>query len=228
MRLGPLAYLACYVCRLVAPPDGVAQWKASLRSQEGSLQLPPGPMDSQEDSQPSQGSVMTLTDEYRREVLYFAYGSNLSTAQMRQRCPHSTPVGLALLEGWRWIINERGFANVVRLPADREGAASEGEGVYGLVYLLPADDEEQLDRYEGVPWAYQKFQADVRRVRDEGGRETDEALRVLVYVDEEGTAVGAPRTEYVDRMERGIRDAVENWGMSEEYANRTMRRFWSY
>lgn len=53
----------------------------------------------QDDSQPSQDSFMTVTQEHRHEVLYFAYGSNM-TAQMRQRCPHSTPVGLGLLEGW--------------------------------------------------------------------------------------------------------------------------------
>jgi hypothetical protein len=207
-------------------------------------------MDSQEDSQPSQGSVMTLTDENRHEVLYFAYGSNLSTAQMRQRCPYATPIGLGYLEGWRWIINERGFANVVRVSESRDASSApsssttprqpgnptsgpvaaeqEEEGVYGLLYLLPMEDEERLDRYEGVPWAYDKFQTEVQWVRDESGRQMDETVRVLIYIDNERVTPDVAREEYVDRMERGIQDAVENWGMSVEYANRTMRRFWSY
>ncbi|KAH7313381.1 hypothetical protein B0I35DRAFT_410383 [Stachybotrys elegans] len=208
-------------------------------------------MCSQEDSQPSQGSVMTLVDENRSEILYFAYGSNLSTAQMRQRCPYSTPIGLGYLAGWRWIINQRGFANIVPLEAtEDEGSpaaekrslpgetkaattatavpsdsAAAGKGVYGLLYLLPPQDEEKLDGYEGVPWAYQKMHADMRWVRDDMGREQDVAVRALIYVDSERTGEAAPREEYIVRMEDGIEDAVRNWGLDEEYVNETMRRF---
>ena len=46
-------------------------------------------------------------------LLYFAFGSNLSSTQMRSRCPGAAAVGLAFLPGYDFIINERGFANVV-------------------------------------------------------------------------------------------------------------------
>ncbi|KAF4510346.1 hypothetical protein G6O67_002239 [Ophiocordyceps sinensis] len=145
----------------------------------------------QEDSQPSQDSVMTVTQETRHEVLYFAYGSNMSTAQMRQRCPHSTPVGLGLLQGWTWIINERGYANVVAtVDVEEAEAEPKAKGVYGLLYLLPPQDEERLDGYEGVPWAYEKVACEAR-------------------------------------MERAVEDAVGNWGLDEDYANKFMRRFWA-
>lgn len=198
-------------------------------------------MSSQGDSQPSQGSTMTLMQENRHEVLYFAYGSNLSTDQMRQRCPYSTPVGLGYLEGWRWIINERGFANIVQVEdfemvdaaeastSNSTSAAStapEDEGVYGLLYLLPPQDEESLDGYEGVPFAYQKFQVDVAWVKDTAGEDFGEMVRALVYIDEKRVGEDVPRGEYVGRMERGIEDAVENWGLDEGYADRVMRRFW--
>ncbi|KAM0349385.1 hypothetical protein ACHAPU_003794 [Fusarium lateritium] len=209
-------------------------------------------MSSQGDSQPSQDSTMTLMQENVSEVLYFAYGSNLSTEQMRQRCPYSTPVGLAYLKGWKWIINARGYANVVQLPIDsdddntpdadadadageskqltargkgKEQATEEDEdGVYGLLYLVPAEDEERLDGYEGVPWAYQKFQVDVKWASAK--RNEDDTLRALVYVDSERVEEDVPREEYVGRMEEGIEDAVENWGLDEDYADRVMRRFW--
>ncbi|CAM1502906.1 Fc.00g076820.m01.CDS01 [Cosmosporella sp. VM-42] len=175
---------------------------------------------------------MTLMQENRHEVLYFAYGSNLSTEQMRQRCPYSTAVGLGYLEGWKWFINERGFANISQLPIDDSPGSSKGkgkqeEGVYGLLYLLPPDDEERLDGFEGVPYAYQKFQVDVTWVRDAAGEDVGETLRALIYVDEMRVEESVPREEYVGWMERGIRDAVENWGMEEAYADRVMRRFWS-
>lgn len=190
-------------------------------------------MDSQEDSQPSQGSLMTVVDEERHEVLYFAYGSNLSTEQMRTRCPLSTAIGLGFLPGWRWLINERGYANVVSpahpsfadAPADADAAG----GVYGLLYLLPPGDERSLDVFEGVPAAYDKCQCPVRWVRDGDGKPVPgggEAVTALVYVDERRTRPGVPRPEYIGRMERGIEDAVRNWGLDEAYANRVMRKWW--
>lgn len=188
-------------------------------------------MSSQEDSQPSQDSVMTLMDENTHEVLYFAYGSNLSTDQMRHRCPYSTPVGLGYLPGWRWIINERGFANIVQLPASPGASATDEDvGVYGLLYLLPPEDEARLDGFEGVPWAYDKFQVEVRWTTDGAGRAVgaEEAeVRALVYVDVQRTVEAAPREEYVGRMERGIKDAVENWGLDEDWADRVMRVYWA-
>ncbi|KAF9773190.1 hypothetical protein IL306_009036 [Fusarium sp. DS 682] len=202
-------------------------------------------MSSQGDSQPSQDSTMTLMQENLSEVLYFAYGSNLSTEQMRRRCPYSTPVGLAYLKGWKWIINARGYANIVQLPVDSDdddtpeaeenrqlstkGKEKEKEkheeGVCGLLYLIPSDDEEKLDGYEGVPWAYQKFLVEVKWANAK--KEEDETLKAIVYVDELMVEEDAPQEEYIGRMEDGIKDAIENWGLDENYANRVMRRFWT-
>ena len=97
---------------------------------------------------------------------YFAYGSNLSTTQMMQRCPGSAVVGVAVLDGWGWFTNERGFANVAdgpdRPPLPRASQLTApmtvdfeivpGQPrVYGLVYTITAEDEAMLDVYEGVP-----------------------------------------------------------------------------
>lgn len=189
-------------------------------------------MDSQEESQPSQGSFMTVIEEERHEVLYFAYGSNLSTEQMRQRCPFSTAIGLGFLPGWRWIINERGFANIVPLDhvSSSDITPDPAGGVYGLLYLLPPRDEESLDVFEGVPESYDKAQCQARWVRDGDAKPIPgegTPVKVLVYVDEKRTSEAAPRTEYIGRMERGIEDAVQNWGMDADYANRVMRKYWT-
>lgn len=107
-------------------------------------------------------------------VFYFAYGSNLSLTQMRNRCPDALPIAIAhLAHPWAWLINERGYANVVdtskhdaaadqtaAADATLDAASSMGSpdkpGVYGLLYLLSSDDEADLDMYEGVPLAYEK------------------------------------------------------------------------
>lgn len=84
-------------------------------------------------------------------TFYLAFGSNLSAHQMSLRLtadPRSSqPVALVRLEGHSWIICERGYANVVSLPAT--DAAGDQNTVWGILYNLSAADEAQLDRYEG-------------------------------------------------------------------------------
>ena len=175
--------------------------------------------DESQTSQDSQDSVRTILPDRTSEILYFAYGSNLSTEQMHERCPHATPVGIGHLQGWRWIINTRGYANVVKCTDD------ESQGVWGMLYLLPPRDEDTLDKFEGVPWAYDKHVLEVRWALDDLKKTPDggeQMVRALVYVDEERRDSGKPRGEYVGRMERGIEDAV-GWGLGEEYVERVMR-----
>jgi hypothetical protein len=216
----------------------------------------------------SASSTATITPADRHEVLYFAFGSNLSTGQMLQRCPSSVPVGLGYLPGWKWIINERGYANIVQvdttgspvkgqgcdIPMDGTGESSADKGkgkqtedsdsdvevqkfttgVYGLVYLLPPQDETSLDGYEGVPWAYQKEKLEVEMVPSgsmlQQQQGSDQPVRIqvnmaLVYVDKNNVTEGDPQEEYVVRMNVGIEEAIGEWGMPEWYVEEVLRRF---
>ena len=136
---------------------------------------------------------------------------------MAQRCPSSPYLGVALLRDWRWIINSRGYANVVPAP---------GDVVYGLAYALGGADEARLDAYEGVPDAYGKEVMEVE-FWAEGrapGREEGVVRSGLVYVDGERVGEGWAREEYVRRMNRGIEDAVGR-GVPVGYVRRVLRRF---
>jgi gamma-glutamylcyclotransferase (GGCT)/AIG2-like uncharacterized protein YtfP len=75
--------------------------------------------------------------------LYFAYGSNMSPAQMAMRCPGARAVGSAQLSGWRFHVNTRGSASI--LP-------NEGSVVHGVVWRCSAAHFHALDKYEGVIW----------------------------------------------------------------------------
>ncbi|KAI6352382.1 hypothetical protein MCOR25_009451 [Pyricularia grisea] len=114
----------------------------------------------------------------QRSAYYFAYGSNLSPTQMEQRCPGSIAKGLALLPDWSFIVNERGFANVMPTGAlahevdmmRRKGTLSPvaesldigaEEGVWGVLYHLCPEDEKMLDITEGAGFACIKYYADV-------------------------------------------------------------------
>ena len=69
-----------------------------------------------------------------KQILYFAYGSNLDPARMRRRCATATPVGPAMLGGWRLAFGGHSrawggpVATLVKAP---------DEGVDGLLHALP-------------------------------------------------------------------------------------------
>jgi gamma-glutamylcyclotransferase len=122
--------------------------------------------------------TISASNSTTNKTLYFGYGSNLWRHQMHNRCPNSTYLGIARLNDFKWIINERGYANVVEIDeptrqrqrqnavdlsyaAFDQEAAMKWKGdyenqVWGLVYSLQSSDEARLDRNEGVPFAYTK------------------------------------------------------------------------
>lgn len=162
-------------------------------------------------------------------LLYFAFGSNLSSTQMRARCPGAAATGLAFLPGYDFIVNERGYANVVPTAGDGSGG-----GVYGVLYRLGSPAEKRrLDQYEGVPWAYEDLVLDVELV-DSGGITAAAAadaagakttVQALVYVDRLRVSPAAPKDEYVARMNLGIDEATAEWGLPGDYVRDVMRRY---
>lgn len=135
---------------------------------------------------------------------YFAYGSNMWLAQMRQRCPKSRLLGPAALPGYRFIINSRGYANIV---ADAQAE------VLGLLYAISDTDETALDGFEGVAQGnYCKALVPVQR-----DGETVIALVYIDGIDEEGQ----PKPEYIKRINAAIADAQ----LPEAYIIAALRRF---
>ncbi|KAJ4115319.1 hypothetical protein NW768_011171 [Fusarium equiseti] len=163
----------------------------------------------------------------------------MSVAQMAQRCPDSVFKGPAILDSYRWHINERGVANVLK---------SDGyHSVEGLLYEITATDERALDRNEGVSKGfYQKHIAKVsvqphdkytdfntdglalllKQLRQEVGNDDRVTRRspwskvsALIYVSENYTKDGPAREEYIPRMRNAISDAVF-LGVSKPFVNK--------
>ena len=139
--------------------------------------------------------------------LYFGYGSNLWKEQMSLRCPESTYLGVARLPGYRWIIYDRGYANIVKTSTNSTSTERQGDEVFALVYSLTRSDESRLDRNEGVPRAYQKDILDVEFWPAKDGQPVDVndrgsmlVQKTLVYIDHTGTTEASPKHEYVYRM----------------------------
>lgn len=159
-----------------------------------------------------------------QQTLYFGYGSNLWLHQMSLRCPTSKYIGVARLPNYRWIINSRGYANIV--------ASASSDEVYGLVYSLAPSDEAQLDINESVPDAYTKETMKVQLWVSEVGKSVDvaaggtkaAAADLLVYIDRKRTVEHAPKQEYIYRMNMGIKDALQK-GVPQDYVDQDIRRF---
>jgi len=161
-------------------------------------------------------------------TLYFAYGSNLSLHQMRERCPSSTYVGVGILRGWTWIISARGYANLVAAPSSEVGTCN--NLIYGLVYELPPQDESRLDGYEGVPWDYTKEWHPIELWEEKTGASSKPLvtpgtmMQALVYIDRIRVKEDQPKKEYIGRMRRGIFEAAQK-GIPMEWMEAVMGQF---
>ena len=97
-------------------------------------------------------------------MLYFAYGSNLNHAQMKEtRCMESQYLNATFLENYKLSFchpnkaNKYGYANVIR---------KKGFKVPGAIWEITKEHEKILDEYEGFPNTYQKeyFNFNVKKI----------------------------------------------------------------
>jgi cation transport regulator ChaC len=77
-------------------------------------------------------------------VLYFAYGSNMSTQRLRERVPESIPIGSAVLNDYIFACNKSsrdgsGKGNIIEKA---------GGKTWGILYQIPISKLTILDHYE--------------------------------------------------------------------------------
>lgn len=128
--------------------------------------------------------------------LYFAYGSNMDEGQMRARVPGAVFVSTAVLPGHEFLFSGwshtwgGSVANV---------RPKKGKSVFGIVYALPPDGIERLDRFEGYPVSYQRKRAKVTLSKN--GRK----VRAVLYYKRRAKAEGPPSPAYVAQLTRALR-----------------------
>ncbi|KAF2863077.1 hypothetical protein K470DRAFT_255202 [Piedraia hortae CBS 480.64] len=181
-------------------------------------------------SSPSRGETNDQVAVPSHKGLYFGYGSNLWRTQMEQRCPTSEFLGIARLDGYRWIINKRGYANVVQfnLTDPHTGYptndTTDNDVVWGAVYYLNKQEEAKLDREEHVPWAYTKEYMPVKFWPKNTREPSIKDLPMLVYIDRKRVVPGKPRKEYLYRMNMAIRDALQE-RIPRKYVDKYLRKY---
>lgn len=92
-----------------------------------------------------------------REI-YFAYGSNMDTEQMLERCPSAKHIGTGLLFEYKI-----GFT---RFSSSRDSSVADvipkkNGTVWGLLYSISTDDLPTLDKWEGVPNSYRRVKKSI-------------------------------------------------------------------
>jgi len=123
-------------------------------------------------------------------MLHFAYGSNMSAALMRRRCPGARPEGCAWLPGYRFIIMRSGYASVAPAP---------GSSVHGLLWRLTPRDVAALNVYENLTVGL--YRTGTMAVVSHRRRRA-----ALVYIGCD-SAPGRPRPGYLDVVTQAARDA---------------------
>lgn len=121
---------------------------------------------------------------------YIAYGSNLSTEEMKVRCPDAIPVGTTTLKDWRLVF---------RLHATIE--TKEGCEVPAVVWAISAADESSLDHYEGFPRYYYKTKLPITMRAFDTNR--NRKIEAMVYIMRDVREITPPTPDYRMVIEDG-------------------------
>lgn len=123
--------------------------------------------------------------------------------QMAGRCRQASWVGVAVLSGWRFLINSAGWATII---------SESGAAVYGCLWDLTSGDEAALDLYEGLAeglYLKERFKVQIS---------TGVHQEAMVYVATD-SAPGTPHAGYLESI---LAAAIEN-RFPEDYLRELMR-----
>ena len=115
-------------------------------------------------------------------VYYFAYGSNMDAAQMRERCPSARAVGIARFPDHRLAFTRMA---TTRRCGVADAVPSPGDDVWGVVYEVEAGELAYLDECEGVDVGAYVREARAVRLKATGG---EEVVKAEVYFVRERAA----------------------------------------
>lgn len=122
-----------------------------------------------------------MTDSF----ITFAYGSNMPTARIRERCPSAQALGFAELPGYelRWHKASKDGSGKCDIVASK----ASGISVFGVLYEIAGSEKSTLDQAEGLGNGYEETDIKVRfggaqvTVKAYRATNTDSALRPYTW-----------------------------------------------
>jgi gamma-glutamylcyclotransferase len=99
-----------------------------------------------------------MTADERMTFHYFAYGSNMLSERLKERCPSARALGIAQLPGYtlRWHKRSKDGSGKCDVVAYRDGQV-----VFGVVYEIDVSERAALDRAEGCGYGYERRDVEV-------------------------------------------------------------------
>jgi len=140
-------------------------------------------------------------------LLYFAYGSNMSTLRLRERVPSAQPLCVARLLNHGLKFHKRSQDGSAK--CDIAQSDHPDDLVYGVVFELPGSEKPALDHAEGLGQGYEQKTVTVVK----GNTET---LSAFTYY---ATRIDAALQPYHWYKEHVLRGAIEH-RLPAEYINR--------
>lgn len=139
-------------------------------------------------------------------MLYFSYGSNMSTPRLTDRVPSAHAVAVARLYKHRLKFHKKSKDNSGK--CDAEYTNDEKDVVYGVVFEIAASEKPELDRKEGLGKGYGEKNVSVYT---HDGKE----LKVITYYATSTDPELKPYEWYKEHVVRGAREH----GLPAEYIN---------
>lgn len=128
----------------------------------------------------------------KEKILYFAYGSNMSSQRFMRRIESAKAIEIAYLKDRKVLFNKQGVdgsgkANLIDAP---------GEVTWGVLYEIENKDLIKLDRIEG---GYERTSVQVWRI-------SGEEVSVVSYISKNLTDDPAAYDWYKDLLIKGARE----------------------
>lgn len=139
-------------------------------------------------------------------MLYFAYGSNMSTLRLRERVPSARPLGTAWVDGWKLLFGKRSVDGSAKCTLSGSAVGR----VHGVLFEIEPRHKPALDKAEGP--GYSELEVSAAR--------NGSVLRPFSYVVKEEWFEDAlrPYTWYLDLVVEGAREH----GLPEEYVGQIL------
>ncbi len=98
-------------------------------------------------------------------MLYFAYGSNMSSKRLLARTPSARFITVAVLE--MHILKFHKASEDGSAKCDAFATADIDNRIYGVIYAIAESDKPALDAFEGVGFGYEEKTVELISVDDE-------------------------------------------------------------
>jgi cation transport regulator ChaC len=143
------------------------------------------------------GDFQILGSEQMKELIYFAYGSNMSTKRLKARAPSAKVLGTGILDG---------YALAFHKVSQNDGSAkcdiveSLSGQVLGVLFEISKPDKSDLDRWEGLNLGYEEMMVEIRT-------ETGNTVSAFTYFATITDRELQPFTWYKRHVLEGAREA---------------------